>query len=247
MAVSKPLLTEFGIHHRLESCVIHIFLIYTFRYKFLAKRIDVLHEQYTKMKAEISMKPDRGLSLISDRWLFSQEHFLWNKSNRAFRLWSKTELAWSIPDSQKSLLVNTSPLCWKTISWGKVKEVEKKGMNAQATRSALKLNFIQLMHFFVKISLIGPEGKPMTQHQGDTVFSHSLLPRKASLFCKLWFEKLMTPPLKDVLLELFRWLILYFVCHLSLKITQFAWLNMQRYCHSVSFDQKLACITNYYI
>jgi len=37
------------------------------RYKFLAKRIDVLHEQYTKMKAEISMKPDRGLTLISDR------------------------------------------------------------------------------------------------------------------------------------------------------------------------------------
>ena len=41
------------------------------------------------------------------------------------------------------------------------------------------------------------------------------------------------------------WLILYFVCHLSLKTTHFAWLNIQRYCHCVPFDKKLACITNY--
>ena len=41
-----------------------------------------------------------------------------------------------------------------------MKEVEKKGMNAQATRSAHKLNFIPFA--FGKISLIGLEGKSLT-------------------------------------------------------------------------------------
>ena len=31
-AVSKPLLTEFGIHHRLESCVLHKQLTSIYRY-----------------------------------------------------------------------------------------------------------------------------------------------------------------------------------------------------------------------
>ena len=65
-------------------------------------------------------------------------------------------------------------------------------------------------------------------------------------------KKFVIPPMKDVFQELFlelvsSCLILYFVCHLSLNITHFAQLNIQRCCRRrcVPIDQKLACITNY--
>ena len=60
----------------------------------------------------------------------------------------------------------------------------------------------------------------------------------------------MIPLLKAEFLELNLelvscWLLQYFVYHLSLKIAHFAELNIQRYCHFMPFDKKLACLANY--
>ena len=40
MAVSKTLLTEFGIHHRLESCVLIFWLILTFEFRLILILLD---------------------------------------------------------------------------------------------------------------------------------------------------------------------------------------------------------------